>query len=174
MPTNLELKAKYPNIKRAETIARELSETEPEILEQIDTYYNVPHGRLKLRQIHSNDGVAMELIWYERIETGGDRISNYELVELSRESGFYKILEQALEIDVKVEKQRTVYIWNGCRIHIDLVEQLGPFLEFEVSTHHHDGPSERLQHLIEKFGITDLDVINCSYADLLRTQIPNY
>lgn len=174
MPTNLELKAKYPNIKRAESIARELSETEPEILEQIDTYYNVPHGRLKLRQIHSNDGISMELIWYDRNEAGGERISNYERVELNGESGFYKILEQALEIDVKVEKQRTVYIWNGCRIHIDIVEQLGHFLEFEVLTSHPSPPNERLQHLTEKFGITDLDIINCSYADLLRTQIPDY
>ncbi len=174
MPVNLELKAKYPNIKRAEAIAVELSETEQEVLQQVDTYYSVPHGRLKLREIKSIKGDTAELIWYERDEEGGDRMSRYERVSVDTSSGFLSILTEALSPDVTVEKQRTVYMWNDCRIHIDLVEQLGPFVEFEILTEQRSDEKERLQFLKEKFGITELDIINCSYSDLLRTLAPDY
>jgi len=174
MPINLELKAKYPNIKRAETIAVELSETEPEVLQQIDTYYNVPHGRLKLRKIKTVAGDIAELIWYDRDEEGSDRISRYERVPVDTSSGFLSILTEALSTDVTVEKQRTVYMWNDCRIHIDLVEHLGPFVEFEILTEQRSDEKERLQFLKDTFAITDLDTINCSYSDLLRTLDPEY
>lgn len=168
MKTNLELKAKYPNIRRAESIAQSLSETEPESLQQTDTYYRVPRGRLKLREIKSRDDSHAELIWYDRDEKGEDRISHYERVPIDGEKGFINILARSLEPDVKVEKQRTVYIWNDCRIHIDLVENLGPYVEFEVMENNRNDARQRLDFLIEQFGITDLDTINCSYADLAR------
>jgi adenylate cyclase class IV len=174
MPVNLELKAKYPNINRAEKIAVELSETEPEVLHQIDTYYLVPHGRLKLREIQSAAVDWAELIWYDRDEEGGDRISRYERISVDTSSGFLTILTEALSPDVIVKKQRTVYIWNSCRIHIDMVEQLGSFVEFEILTEKRSDENERLQFLKDKFGITDLDIINCSYSDLLRTLDPDY
>jgi predicted adenylyl cyclase CyaB len=165
MPVNLELKAKYPNIKRAERIAHEITESDAEILDQTDTYFRIPHGRLKLREIHD---VTSELIWYDRKEDGGDRISHYERVTVDDSEGFTTILTRSLDVDVRVTKQRTVYRWNNCRVHIDLVEQLGPFVEFEVMESPQNDERERLQFLIEKFGITDLDIINCSYSDLLR------
>lgn len=171
MPQNLELKAKYPNIKRAEAIARTISETEPEVLEQTDTYYIVPRGRLKLREIR---GKETELIWYDRKEDGADRLSTFERIPIGSSPGFISILNQTLGVDVKVEKQRTVYIWNDCRIHIDLVDQLGPFVEFEVLKSQQNDERTRLDFLIEKFGITDLDTINCSYADLIRTIAADY
>lgn len=169
MKTNLELKAKFPNIKRAVEIAKSLSETEGEVLEQTDTYYNVPEGRLKLREIKNGGNIQSELIWYDRDEEGEERISHYERVPLDDAEGFTAILTHSLGADVKVQKQRTVYIWNNCRIHIDLVEQLGPYVEFEVTETQKDNARERLNHLIETFGITELDIINCSYADLART-----
>jgi len=169
MHRNLELKAKYPNIKRAESIARDIAGTAGEILNQTDTYFRVPRGRLKLREIH---GVTTELIWYDRDEEGEERISHYERVTLDNAKGFASILTQSLEMDVKVEKQRTVYLWNDCRIHIDLVDRLGPFVEFEVMDNRQNDERGRLNHLIEKFGITELDIINCSYADLARTLVP--
>ena len=45
----------------------------------------------------------------------------------------------------------------------------GPFVEFEVMENQRNDEKERLNFLVEKFGITDLDIINCSYADLIRT-----
>ncbi len=166
MPKNLELKAKFPNIKRAEDIARAIAESDPEVLEQTDTYYIVPRGRLKQRE---SNGKQAELIWYDRDEESADRYSVYERVPLDNAPGFIAILKQSLDVDVRVKKHRTVYTWNDCRIHLDLVEQLGPFVEFEVMENHRNDEKERLNFLVEKFGITDLDIINCSYADLIRT-----
>lgn len=174
MPANLELKAKYPNIKRAESIAREISEREGETLEQTDTYFNVPHGRLKFREIRSKNGIHSELIWYDREESVHERISHFDRAPLNGSEGFIAILRQALETDVTVEKRRTVYIWNDSRIHIDLVEHLGPFVEFEVLTLYRNDHKNRMQYLTDKFGVTDLEIINCSYADLLRTISPDY
>jgi adenylate cyclase, class 2 len=175
MPVNLELKAKYPNIKRAESIARELAREDPEIAEQIDTYFKIAHGRLKHREIHAENGTQQsELIWYERDEDGRERYSRYERTNIDPSSGMYRILENALEIDVRVTKRRTVYLWNDCRIHIDIVDRLGPFVEFEVLESGGADERERLGSLIDAFGITDLDTINCSYADLARTIDADY
>jgi adenylate cyclase, class 2 len=171
MPKNLELKAKFPNIKRAESIARRISGSDGTTIHQTDTYFKVSAGRLKLRVIK---GQQSELIWYDRDETSGEMLSSYERVKIPADGALPGILQSALSVDVTIEKDRTVYLWNNCRIHIDMVENLGPYLEFEVILEGDDAGEERMQYLREQFGITELDIVDCSYSDLMRTQIMNY
>ena len=45
-------------------------------LRQTDTYFNVPSGRLKLRE---TAGLQAELIAYERDEDAADRTSDYQI-----------------------------------------------------------------------------------------------
>ena len=69
-----------------------------------------------------------------------------------------------------VRKSRELYGWNNVRIHLDEVEGLGSFIEFEgvvwsdadehVSLH-------RVDRLVAEFGINPSDQIGVSYSDLL-------
>ncbi len=61
--TNIELKAKYNDIEFALNVTQSLGATFHWQDEQIDTYYKVPMGRLKLRQCGRD---SAELIAYKR------------------------------------------------------------------------------------------------------------
>ena len=77
---------------------------------------------------------------------------------------------QAMSIKAEVVKERTLYMLGPCRIHLDRVEGLGDFLEFEVVLS--EDVSEREGHRIvddlrREFDINDEDLISGSYADLV-------
>ncbi|TVR75585.1 MAG: adenylate cyclase, partial [Marinilabiliales bacterium] len=50
MAQNIEIKAKAVNFDRQVRIAAGLAGQPPELLTQMDTFFNVPYGRLKLRE----------------------------------------------------------------------------------------------------------------------------
>ena len=50
MPRNIEIKARIDSIEALLPRARAVAGTEPELIAQDDTFFNVPHGRLKLRE----------------------------------------------------------------------------------------------------------------------------
>jgi adenylate cyclase class IV len=134
---------------------------------QIDTYFPVPHGRLKLREIV---GVRAELIWYNRSNEARSRKSDYRLTPISHPQDLKISLNAALGVRGEVEKHRHVLLWHNVRIHLDEVKLLGSFIEFEAvitgdeteATGH-----ERLGHLCKILNITSADYLEGSYADLL-------
>src|SRR5262245_10720332 len=84
-PRNLELKVRCSEAGLVDVRQRLLaSETPLAALRQIDTYFAVPHGRLKLREIAGpGDGErAAEMIGYTRPDLTGARWSSYERVPL--------------------------------------------------------------------------------------------
>jgi adenylate cyclase class 2 len=71
-----------------------------------------------------------------------------------------------------VKKTRRLFIFEGVRIHLDRVEDLGDFIEFEGVAAHGGDPSGfagLLDDLRRSFGIRDDDLLRMSYADLLRS-----
>ena len=50
MPTNIEWKARIRNATEQRRLVERLADGPAEILEQLDTFFSVPKGRLKLRQ----------------------------------------------------------------------------------------------------------------------------
>jgi adenylate cyclase class IV len=64
---NIELKARCPDLNAAREAARRLGAEFAGTLEQRDTYFVVPHGRLKLRQ---TAGHGAELVAYARANCG--------------------------------------------------------------------------------------------------------
>jgi len=129
MPRNLEVKARINNLSAAEKVALEIGAIFEGEFFQVDTYFNVKNGRLKLREFDS--GFA-ELIFYHWVEDGFERWSDYEVVKLSDSAFLKNLLVMAWGIKVIVEKRRKVYIFKNARIHIDNVSGLGYFIEFEV------------------------------------------
>jgi|WetSurMetagenome_2_1015567.scaffolds.fasta_scaffold828861_1 predicted adenylyl cyclase CyaB len=165
MPLNLEIKARLTNVNSAIRIARWIQADRVGTLLQKDTYYRVPHGRLKLRQIK---GDRSELIFYQRAENSNQRKSDFHILEICDPAGTKKFLSRALPVIGVVSKKRILFLIDGTRIHIDEVRGLGCFLEFEVPIKSTlAGARKRLNELIKKFGIKKKDFIKNSYINCL-------
>lgn len=91
------------------------------------------------------------------------------MVEIAEAEGLKAALSDTLGIEIVIVKERCLFIWEGVRIHLDNVEGLGSFIEFEVPV-----PTaadltvgeERIWTLREAFGMADADLIGESYCDL--------
>ena len=49
MPRNVEIKARVENLESLKALAKDLCGQDPTVIEQEDTFFVVPKGRLKLR-----------------------------------------------------------------------------------------------------------------------------
>ncbi len=131
---------------------------------QIDIYYKVKSGRLKLRII--NDRVG-NLIFYDRKEQTGKRISNYIISKTSDFREADLILRKQFDVLVKVSKHRNIYINKNIRVHIDTVKGLGRFLEIEIIYEKDSNPKKQMEELITQLGLGKYELIKKSYSDLL-------
>jgi adenylate cyclase class 2 len=166
---NLELKARDSDPARSVVVCGKLGAEDKGTLVQRDTYFEVPRGRLKLRE--EPDAVGC-LIAYERPNLPGNKESLYRLIEVSEPGELLDALEAVLGITVVVSKARRLFVFEGVRIHLDRVDGLGEFIEFEgVATNGEDpdGFVELLADLRQSFGIRDEDLLPESYSDLLRS-----
>ena len=96
--------------------------------EQTDTYFNVPNGRLKLRE----GNIENNLIFYERTNQAGPRILIFNLVKVEDAEGLKEALTKSNGIKVVVKKRREIYYINNVKFHIDEVPGLGSFVEIEA------------------------------------------
>ena len=167
---NVELKCRCPDLAAARVAAMALSPPPRDggLLHQIDTYYPVPHGRLKLRQIV---GVKAELIGYDRADVAAVRTSDYRLTPVADADALHATLAAALGVRGRVAKVRHLLLWHNVRIHLDDVADLGTYVEFEAVCSLTDSEAvghARLAHLCDAMGLTAADRQHESYADLLR------
>ena len=51
MPRNVEIKAVVLDINKIKQLAYQLSQSDGRLIEQEDTFFNAPNGRLKLREL---------------------------------------------------------------------------------------------------------------------------
>ena len=163
---NIELKARCRDLDRAAVAAVSLGASRQGELIQIDTYFRVASGRLKLREI---EGSGAELIWYERPDHVAFRASDYFVVPVAHPQQMKAALARALGVRGEVRKRRQLLLWHNVRIHLDQVEELGSFIELEaVITDEAEATShERLATLTRALHIEDADRIAGSYSDLL-------
>ena len=129
MARNVEIKAPLVDAVRAREIARHLSGGDPETIDQHDVFYATPAGRIKLRIFADGSG---ELIEYQRPDLAGIRTSSYRLVPTPDARGLRDILKKlGANVAGEVRKRRLLYMVGQTRVHIDRVEGLGDFIEFE-------------------------------------------
>jgi adenylate cyclase class 2 len=165
---NIEIKAHYENSNRAHEIAKKLEAKFQGQETQIDTYFKVPNGRFKLRESSIHGG---QLVPYLRPNATGPKKSQYQVLPVAKSSELKSILEAILGIDVVVTKKRSVYILDNVRIHIDEVENLGNFFEFEAvfeDLANEEAEKNKVSALIKKFEIKDSDLLKFSYRELLE------
>lgn len=164
---NLEVKARLADLAGARAIAKSLGAEHRGELRQTDTYFRVPAGRLKLREI---EGAPAELIVYDRPSLADTRTSDYDLTVVEDPIGLKRILSRALGERVVVRKVRELWWVDRTRLHLDRVEGLGDFFEFEVEVRNDEDPTPRhalASRLRQAFSLTEDRLIAGSYADLL-------
>ena len=165
--TNIEIKARTNH---AAAIRQYLLDNKAEFKGtdlQMDTYFNVPSGRLKLRQ----GNIENSLIFYERKDDMGPKQSDFSLSQVSDGETLKEVLTRSLGIKVVVEKKREIYFIGNVKFHIDILRQLGNFVEIEASDKYMPLSLEQLHEqcnfYIEKFAIKTEDMVNVSYSDML-------
>jgi len=165
MPENLELKARVRSLQDLAVVARRIGARKQWTRIQRDTYYDVPKGRLKMRE---SSAQPAELIAYRRPDTRGSRRSRYDVFFVDRPRKLKSMLSEALGVRTVVEKRRTLYLYQNCRIHADRVRGAGTFVEFEVlMTRGNRQASRLLNRMIREFAVAPADVVGASYSDLL-------
>ena len=165
---NVEIKARCGNQDKIRHILKKLNADFKGTDHQLDTYFKVPVGRLKLRE----GSIENYLIYYQRKDQDGPKESQVTLFQNNPRSSLKSILHKALGILVSVDKTREIYFLDNVKFHLDSVVELGSFIEIEAIDF--DGFIDRdaLYKQCEKYmsllEISSDDLISHSYSDLLN------
>jgi len=138
---------------------------------QIDTYFRVNRGRLKLRE----GQIENHLIHYHRENKKGPKLSNVSLYRSDPESNLKEVLTKAMGVLVVVDKQREIYFIDNVKFHIDVVQELGTFIEIEAidetGIRGNDELLKQCEFYLELFGINKHELVSVSYSDLLLQKV---
>ena len=110
---------------------------------QVDTYFRVPAGRLKLRE----GRIENHLIHYDRPDEPGPKRANVLLLKTSRgpqSEALKNVLAEAFGVLAVVDKRREIYFIANVKFHIDAVEGLGGFVEIEAQSQRAEASEETL------------------------------
>ena len=164
---NIELKARIASLPAAQEVAHAVADQRLPDQHQIDTYFRCQSGRLKLREIV---GERAELIAYDRPDQKGAKASHYYLVPVHSPEALKEALTTTLGVRAVVDKQREIYLHKNVRVHLDRVNGLGTFLEFEAvlgGAYDEVRSTEFVRVLRGRFNVQDSDLIDHSYGDML-------
>lgn len=168
---NIEIKAKCNNHEKIRSILKSRNADFKGTDHQIDTYFKVNNGRLKMRE----GNIENFLVFYEREDKEGPKQSDVILFKSDPNSSLKEILLKSLGVLVVVDKQREIYFIENVKFHIDSVKNLGTFMEIEAIDS--DGSFgketllEQCQSYLDLFGIPKDDLISVSYSDLLLQKL---
>lgn len=170
---NVEIKARC---KDPETIRQYLVTNKAEFKgtdQQSDTYFNVPNGRLKLRE----GNIENNLIFYERTNQSGPKDSHFNLVKVGDAIGLKEVLTKSNGVKVVVKKKREIYYIKNVKFHLDEVPGLGAFVEIEAGNVFVDLSQNELKqqcvfYMLE-FKIEPGDLVEVSYSDMLMSLTEN-
>lgn len=169
---NIEFKAELRDPQAARRQCSLLGAQRIGSVRQADTYYRLADGRLKKREA---DGEHIEWIYYHRRDIVRPRMSDYAILtdaQARRRWG-----TRNLRRWVTVAKTRELWMLDNVRIHLDEVEQLGWFIEFEAVVskgHSIQSCHQAVNRLREVFGPALGEPVGPSYSDLMaQATIPD-
>ncbi len=164
---NIEIKARCADQNKIREILNSHQAEFKGIDHQIDTYFKVNSGRLKLRE----GNIENHLIFYDRENTEGPKQSNVVLYNTEPESSLKEILLKSLGTLIVVDKKREIYFIDNVKFHLDDVKDLGTFVEIEaIATDGNitrDVLVEQCNSYLKLFDIKNEDLLADSYSDLL-------
>lgn len=169
---NIEIKARVGSeeeFERRIAIAKILTNSCGELIEQRDVFFNTKNGRFKLRYLQPP--ARSQLVWYERPDVAGPKLSKFNATELDQPEIMEKILQHTNGVLGVVAKKRYLFMYDRTRIHLDKVKGLGNFMEFEVCLL----PEQTIEEgqavadkLMAEFSIKKEDLMTGSYFDELQ------
>ncbi len=163
----LELKARRKDLVQAEAWCTRHATFVSDVRQE-DTYLRVRKGRLKLRNVEGKDEGT--LIYYQREDRPDPKRSRVSLLPVADATGLLGLLRDALGLLVEVRKRRRIFRWGEVQVHLDEVEGLGTFLEFERMI---DAPEEagraeaEFAELRSALRIFEKDLVAGSYSDMV-------
>jgi adenylate cyclase, class 2 len=164
---NVEFKAKVDNLEHYENKLVELKPVFKGIDHQIDTYFNVTKGRLKLRE----GTIENALINYDRENISDSKQSDIILYQHEPNVALKHILTHQLGVKITVDKKRKIYFIDNVKFHFDTVEGLGTFIEVEaIDTNEAftiDQLKEQCDRYFDYFGLDKGQLVDKSYSDLI-------
>ena len=169
MARNIEIKAHIPSVAAVMERAAALADEGPTEIEQDDTFFACHSGRLKLRAFANNEG---ELIFYRRTDERGPKESYYVRTPTAAPDSLRQTLALAYGEVGRVRKHRTLFIAGRTRIHLDVVESLGHFLELEVVLREDEATDVGVleaEELMQRLGVEPSQLIDRAYIDLLAS-----
>jgi adenylate cyclase, class 2 len=173
MPTNFEFKASCADLPKAEATLLKCKPLFTGEDHQIDTYFNVAHGRMKLRE----GNIENALIHYQRTNSATAKQSDVLLYQHKPHATLKQILTTALGIKAIVQKKRKIYFIDNVKFHFDEVNGLGSFIEVEAIDQ--DGSigieklKEQCSYYAELLGVREDDYLANSYSDMLLEKNPH-
>lgn len=167
---NVEIKARCAQPDAIRLKLRDLGAVYEGTDRQVDTYFNVTSGRLKLRQGHLETG----LIHYARGDDARPRQADVTLYDPDDVPGLKQILRKALGLRVVVAKSRDIFWLGNVKFHVDEVAGLGTFVEIEaIDRDGTIGPehlARQCQQFMDALGIAAADLEGRSYSDLVASE----
>jgi adenylate cyclase, class 2 len=165
---NVEIKARASDPAGARIRAASLATEHVGVDHQVDTYFRVPRGRLKLRESSLS---GAQLVPYLRPDEPGPKRSDYQIVPVEDPVRLTALLAAILGVHRVVRKRREIWRVGNVRIHLDEVEGLGSFLELEAVF---DGTPaaeirerKKVADLLVALGLREADLVAGSYETLL-------
>jgi predicted adenylyl cyclase CyaB len=125
---NIEIKARTTEPDRIREILKTNNADFIGVDHQVDTYFKVDSGRLKLRE----GNIENHLIYYERENTRRPKKSSVTLYKNNPDSNLKEILLKSLGVLIVVDKHREIYFIDNVKFHLDNVVGLGIFVEIEA------------------------------------------
>ena len=171
MASNVEIKARVPDLNQLRRRVEALSDSPAERIPQEDTFFHIPHGRLKLRVIGPDHG---QLIYYQRPDAAGPKRSDYLISVTAEPETLKTALAAALGVRGVVKKQRWLYLVGQTRVHLDQVEGLGSFMELEVVLEPGQSAAEGqaiAADLMSQLDIHATDLVEGAYIDLIEDEL---
>ncbi len=169
MARNIEIKARIASVQALLPRARALADGDAELIEQDDSFFQVPFGRLKLRQFADGSG---ELIHYHRADSTQARASDYVRVNAPEPAALREALARGCGLAGRVVKQRWLLHVGPTRVHLDRVQGLGDFMELEVVLQPGQSDAEGTlvaERLMAELGLADAPRLAVAYVDLLAS-----
>ncbi len=166
---NIEFKAELRDLAVARAQCKVLKAQRIGELRQTDTYFKLTEGRLKKREAPDE---PIEWIYYHRQNRVRPRMSNYSI--LTDEQAVRRWGTQSLKPWLTVVKTRELWMLSNVRIHLDEVDDLGTFIEFEAMVSREFDVKEchmSIDHLREIFTPILGEPISVSYCDLMDQSI---
>lgn len=168
---NIEFKARVAELESFENHLKTLSPRFVGLDHQIDTYFNVQQGRLKLRE----GNIENALIHYHRANTADAKLSDIILYHHKPDPALKAILQLHMGVKAVVDKKRRIYFINNIKFHFDEVKGLGTFLEVEVIDQDGSLAIEDMKrdcdHYFHFFNLTQQHLVDRSYSDLIMEQM---